>query len=112
MIALVRTYWLALTLLGLMVITVLSFWSPDQLPPAPGGDKFHHALAYMALALPAALRKPRYWVWLMLFFLGWSAAIEWLQPAFGRYGEWADLGANAIGIASALLLAKPLNRFR
>ena len=69
----------------------------------PGTDKTHHFIAYCALMLPTALAKPKHWPLLALFFIGWSAAIELIQPYVNRYGEWLDLLANATGVLSAVV---------
>ncbi|MDQ6971067.1 MAG: hypothetical protein Q9M30_00310 [Mariprofundaceae bacterium] len=105
----IRQYWLPLSALILGLITTLSLWPIDELPAVPGGDKLHHYIAYAALMFPAALRRPRHWLWVALFFLTWSGAIELIQPYVNRYGEWLDLAANAGGLASGLLLAMVVN---
>ncbi len=53
---------------------------------------------------PAALAKPKHWPFIALFFIGWSGAIELLQPYVNRYGEWLDLLANSLGILASVLL--------
>ncbi len=99
----IRTYWIFITLLTLTVITVLSLWPLEELPSVSGSDKTHHLIAYAALMLPTALRKPNYWPLICLFFIGWSGGIELLQPYVNRYGEWQDMAANTIGIVLGLL---------
>ncbi len=101
----IRGHWLPLSALLLATITALSLWPISSLPDVPGNDKLHHYIAYTALMLPAALRRPENRLRIALFFLVWSGAIELIQPYVSRYGEWLDLGANAIGLASGLLLA-------
>lgn len=98
----IRTYWLAITLAILTVITLLSLWPLDSLPIVPGGDKIQHFAAYGLLALPAALRKPKHWLLVGLFFICWGGAIELIQPYVNRYGEWLDLAANAGGVVLVL----------
>lgn len=105
---LVHQYWLALTLLLLSAITILSLSPLPQLPEVPGSDKTHHFIAYGALVFPVAWRQPRYWPGLVLLMLGWSGAIELIQPYVNRYGEWLDLAANAGGLLSGLVLAQAL----
>ncbi|MBF0219919.1 MAG: VanZ family protein [Gammaproteobacteria bacterium] len=107
----IRIYWLQLTVILLATITTLSLLPLEQLPDAPGGDKLHHLVAYAALMLPVALRKPRGWLWLGLAFILWSGGIELIQPYVNRYGEWLDLLANAAGIFSGTLIAMLVNRF-
>ncbi len=101
----IRSHWLPLSALLLTTITALSLWPVSSLPDVPGNDKLHHYIAYTALMLPVALRRPANRLWIALLFLAWSGAIELIQPYVNRYGEWLDLGANAIGLASGLLLA-------
>ncbi len=105
----IRTYWITITLITLAVITVLSLWPLGKLPSMPGSDKIHHFIAYAALMLPTALRKPNYWPLIGLFFISWSGAIELLQPYVNRYGEWLDMTANTLGIVCGLLAARLVN---
>jgi len=99
LVGVVRKYWIVLSLMLLVAITALSLWPVDKLPTVPGSDKSHHFLAYLALMFPAALRQPRYWLWIGLLYIGWSAAIELLQPSVNRYAEWWDMLANGAGVA-------------
>ncbi len=99
----IRTYWIFITLFTLAVITVLSLRPLEELPSVSGSDKTHHLIAYAALMLPTALRKPNYWPLICLFFIGWSGGIELLQPYVNRYGDWQDLAANTTGIVLGLL---------
>lgn len=97
-------YWIFLVLFILLVITALSLYPLEYLPKVRGSDKLHHLLAYASLMFFVALKMPRYW-WLMgLFFVGYSGVIELLQPYVNRYGEWLDLLANAAGVLLGLLL--------
>lgn len=98
LVGLIRHYWLLLSLLLLIAITALSLWPLDHLPAVPGSDKSHHFFAYVVLMFPAAVRQPRYWLWLGLMYIGWSAGIELLQPSVNRYAEWWDLLANGAGV--------------
>ena len=101
----VRSHWVVLTALMLSVITVLSLWPLETLPEAPGSDKLHHFIAYGFLALPAALRKPRYWIGLCILFIAYSGLIELVQPYVNRYGEWKDMLANSSGIVCGVITA-------
>ena len=102
----IKTYWIAFTLFTLAVITTLSLWPLEYLPSVPGSDKTHHFIAYAALMLPTALRKPNYWKLIGLFFIAYSGAIELLQPYVNRYGEWMDMAANMTGIVCCLLVVE------
>jgi len=90
-------------------ITILSLYPLENLPSVPGSDKTHHFIAYAALMFPAALKKPKYLPFIVLFFVGWSGAIELIQPYANRYGEWLDLAANTAGIVCGLLIARVVN---
>ncbi|MAM71453.1 MAG: hypothetical protein CMP91_09955 [Gammaproteobacteria bacterium] len=108
---LVSQYWLALSLFLLAAIGILTLTPLDQLPPFPGSDKLHHLIAFAALTFPVAFRQPRYW-WLVIFaYLAYSGGIELVQPYLNRYGEWADMLANSVGIASGILLAQLLRYY-
>lgn len=100
-----KTYWLLLTLIVLTPITVLSLYPLAHLPAAPGSDKLHHFIAYAALAFPVACARPKYWLVIVAGFLAYSGLIELIQPYVNRYGEWLDLGANAIGLLVGMFLA-------
>jgi hypothetical protein len=104
--AMIRTYWLALSLFTLTAITALSLYPLDSLPLVPGSDKVHQFISYGALMFPVALRKPKYWLLMGLFFIGWSGMIEVVQPYVNRYGEWLDMAANTAGIISGFLIAR------
>ena len=106
----VKKYWIYITLFVLTAITVLSLTPLDSLPPAPGSDKTHHFVAYATLMFPTALRKPKHLPLITLFFIGWSGAIELIQPYVNRYGELKDLLANIGGLGCGLLLAWILQR--
>jgi VanZ family protein len=109
LIGLVQKYWLAITLLVLVAVTILSLLPAPSLPPVPGTDKTHHFIAYAALTFSVALARPKNWLLIAFFFVAWSGAIEIIQPYVNRYGEWMDLAANAGGAACGILLAKVVN---
>jgi hypothetical protein len=107
----IKTRWIAITIILLVAITVVSLLPLAALPPAPGGDKIHHTIAYALLTIPAALRKPRKWTVLCLFFIAYSGLIELLQPFVNRYCDWIDLMANASGVAAGVIVAHAVNRW-
>ena len=107
----IRTNWVAFTLFTLAVITTLSLWPLEKLPSVPGTDKTHHIIAYAALILPTALRKPNRWLSLGPLFIAYGGAIELLQPYVNRYGEWLDLAANTAGMVLGLIIAELINSF-
>ena len=77
----------------------------------PGSDKTHHVVAYFLLMFPAALRRPKNWLLIGIFFFLWSGTIELVQPYVNRYGEWLDLAANTSGILLACLIAHLLSLY-
>jgi len=102
----VHRHWVAVTLFFLFVITFLSLTPQVSLPSVPGTDKSHHFIAYAALMFAVALRRPKYWLLIGLFFFCWSGGIEILQPYVNRYGEWLDLAANGGGLICGVISAK------
>jgi VanZ family protein len=106
----IKKYWIFSTLFILTLITILSLWPLPTLPPVPGTDKTHHFIAYATLMLPTALRKPKYWLAIALFFIACSGAIELLQPYVNRYCEFKDLLANIAGLVCGFIIAKILKR--
>ena len=111
LLAFIKRYWISSTLFILMMITILSLRPLQMLPPVPGSDKTHHFIAYATLIFPTALRKPKYWQIIVLLFIGWSGAIELIQPYVNRYGELQDLAANIIGLVCGYLLVQIVNWF-
>ena len=107
----IKKYWIFITLFILTVITILSLSPLDKLPPFPSSDKAQHFIAYAALMFPVAIKKPKYWLAIALFFICWSGAIELLQPYLNRYGEWQDLLANVIGLIFGWLAAILIENF-
>ncbi|MGX9417365.1 VanZ family protein [Vibrio sp. WJH972] len=110
LISIIKTYWLYITLVILAVITFLSLYPLDVLPPVPGNDKTHHFIAYAALMFPVALRKPKHWLLIGVFFVLWSGGIELVQPYVNRYGDWFDLMANVAGMSIGALIAQLVNQ--
>lgn len=106
LLAIIRNYWIYISIFTLTVITILSLYPLESLPSVPGSDKTHHFIAYGALMFPVALRKPKYWQLICIFFICWSGMIELIQPYVNRYGEWLDMAANTTGIIGSLLIAE------
>jgi VanZ family protein len=107
----IRKYWIFSTVFILTLITILSLRPLETLPAAPGTDKIHHFIAYATLMLPTALRKPKYWLVIALFFIACSGAIELIQPYVNRYCDLKDLLANVAGLICGLIIAKILKKF-
>lgn len=89
----------------MILIASLSLAPLAELPPIPGNDKTHHLIAYAVLAFPLSVARPRSWLWGLFGFLIFSGAIELVQPYVNRYGEWADLFANGIGLLIGAMTA-------
>lgn len=106
---LLRTYWFAVTVLLLAVITFLSLTPMPELPAVPGNDKIHHFIAYSALMFSVALRKSKYWPAVGLFLIFWSGAIELIQPYVNRHSDWMDLLTNCAGIIIGAITASLIN---
>ena len=112
LLAMVKTYWVVITVVIFAAITILSLYPAQSLPVVPGSDKTHHLIAYGALMFPIALRKPKYWLLMGAFFAFWGGGIELIQPFVNRHGEWLDLAANITGLGCGLLMAWIINWFR
>lgn len=108
---------LFLRLAGALVLAVLV-----ALMLAPGGtidsenliwDKAAHFIAFGLILWSLGVlfrRLPRTWAALLAIALG--AAVEVIQRFIGRDPSWGDLLADALGVATALLLWAVWRRFR
>lgn len=107
----------AIALFLTLLIAAAIGWFTLTPPGPPGGplpltDKQLHALAFGLLVMPVALTRPRALVWLAPVALLYGASIELIQPSVGRTGEWADLLADALGIALVCGLGLLRSRLR
>lgn len=110
-----RGLWRAVLLVLLLVISVLA------LAPAPpkaldtGWDKLNHFGAFGALAISACFAtraSARHAAGVAAALLAYGGLIEILQTFVPpREGDWADLLADAIGIALGLAVAALARRF-
>lgn len=103
-----RPRWRWLLVLLILVTSWFAFTPrPPQLVPGDH-DKIQHALAFAALAATAALCGAAGWrqtVAAALGLVAYGGFIEIVQAFLPtRQGEWADLGADTVGIAIGLLL--------
>lgn len=96
----------------LMLLTVISYLALSPAPPPSvdtGWDKLNHLLAFASLAVAACFSARASRIHALrsaLALLAYGALIEILQTLMPpRQGEWADLLADAIGIALGLLAA-------
>ena len=86
--------------LGVLVLSLMSPATSDVV--SFGWDMANHALAFFALGVLALLgfRAPAGWI--LAALIGYGVAIEGLQSLTAdRSAEWADLLADAIGLAAA-----------
>lgn len=108
-----RSMILPYVLTGLIALGIL--WGTLS-PPGTGTgtlpltDKQMHALAFALLILPLALVNLRLALRLAPVCIAFGGLIELVQPRFGRGAEWADLGADALGVGLGLGLAWLLHR--
>ena len=110
-----RAIWMAVTL-GLAI--AIAYLTLVPRPPTPvqfrHADKVFHALSFAALMFPTPLLRPRRWHQVAVLALLFGAAIELIQPTFGRDAEWADFAFDALGVLVGAMtgngLARILNR--
>lgn len=99
-----------------VVVTVLMLWPrPPAVTDLTGWDKLNHALAFAGPALAGLLARPRRGMatgaLLLTALLAWGGALELLQSALPpRQGDWADLLADAVGLAIGALCYRTLPR--
>lgn len=104
--------WRVILVLLVVCIAVLALMPSPPSDAGTGWDKLNHLLAFGSLAFASTLgtsqsRAQR--VWMLLALLGFGALIELLQMHVpGRSAEWADLLADAIGIACGATAASCL----
>ena len=96
---------------GVMALVVAALLLMPSMPgkplPLPYLDKIVHAALFFAVALPAMLAVSRVLHWrIWALVVGYGGITELVQPSFGRSAEWADLAADAVGAALAMLVAR------
>ncbi len=93
-------------LLGLAAIL------PAELVDAYVSDdgQVQHALGLTMIALLVIVSYPRAWVWVILLGTVISAAVELVQPIFGRGAQWSDLAADIAGLAIGVGAALSIRR--
>lgn len=98
--------WTGLWCLGIAMVVVVSLLPAPDLPQPPGGDKFHHFLAYGALAA-YAVQLYRRWPSLLGAGLGLVLLGIGLEHAQGaltetRVADGRDALANTLGAIAGL----------
>lgn len=106
-----RRLWAALVVVGALAIALGSLTPGSQMPSNLPWDKANHFVGYGGLAGLiglAGVRLPRAFLIAVLY----GIAIEYAQiPVPGRSGgDWADILANSLGAACAVLLLHLLRR--
>lgn len=99
------TRWsILLTIALATAIAISTLMPPTQVDMPSGSDKPSHFIAFLALALPLGIMRPRWSAVLFLLFTIFGAAIEIIQPHVGRTREVADLIADMAGTACGMVL--------
>jgi hypothetical protein len=107
--------WLSIGILLITLVIVASLMPhPPHIAQFRGNDKLGHFAAYIAIMFwfgQIYTRNRARWT-MALAFVILGISLEYLQRLSGyRTFEYADMGANAAGVLSALLLAQtPLSR--
>lgn len=99
---------LTIVLGSVIAISTLMPLTPVAMPS--GSDKVFHLAAFVALAFPLAVVRPRWSGLLFLAFSAFGGAIELLQPYVGRSRELADLIADMIGVTCGMGLGMLVGR--
>lgn len=93
-------FWLLIGWVGVGLIVYLSLTSTPIRTTLAYGDKLGHLIAYaLLMAWFVQIYQKRAWLMLhavLLVLMG--ASLEFLQEMHGRYFEYADMAANAIGV--------------
>jgi len=105
----VRKYWILISLLLVITITVLSL--TPLLNALASCDKMLHFTAYFILVLPLMLKKPRYWFALFIVYALLSGVIELLQPYANHRTDLMDVWANISGLICGSIVAFIINYF-
>lgn len=92
---------MVLCALGIAFMTLL-YKSDGQVGPQ-WADKAFHAIAFFILVLPGAMVHRWAFLWLVPLAIAFGAAIELVQPYFGRSRELGDLYADIAGIFAGVL---------
>ena len=107
-----RIGWRSLLAALIAIVSVAALAPTTETPSVGIGDKIDHLLAFVSLAVAAALSWPatrRHAAGAGVALLAYGALIEILQTQVpGRSGELLDLASDAAGIVLGLALAHGL----
>ena len=102
-----RLLGLGLTAAATVTVTWLMLMPVEPGPPGlPHLDKLAHFLAFFGIALPAASVLPGRALVIALLAALFGLGVELVQPSFGRFFEWGDVLANAIGAAAGAAVGR------
>lgn len=97
-----RPAWIALLLALVVFVSVMALRPYPPLEVSLGWDKLNHGLAFFALGVAALKAFPSNGLLALAALLFYGGAIELLQTGVpGRSADWADVGADALGLALA-----------
>lgn len=107
--------WLFMGLVIAAAIAMACLVPASELPAPVLSDKVKHGMSHALLAFWFySITSRRGWSALTVTLLAYGGLIELLQEwmQLGRHAEWADLAANAVGMAIGMALAAtPLARW-
>ena len=103
----IATALIALTILALTLLPAVTMPAPTWLTQV---DKLYHMMAFAALVIPAALFDRSAVRWMVIGGLFLGAAIEVIQPSFGRDADLMDFLADATGLVLGLGLVWLIQR--
>lgn len=112
-----RIAWLTfdhIAVIAAIGIAIVSLLPKSNSVGISASDSLDHMAAYCLLTILSQLRRrTRSSVLFMgLAIFAFGAAIELIQPVFGRFAEWSDLAANGAGILIAIALVTTLRQAR
>ena len=106
---LIKKYWIILSLLLLLSISILSLWPRLNLQIGISfHDKVFHFFAYSLLAFPVSIAKPKQIYLILIFFVIFGGLIEVVQPLVNRSCDIFDFIANLLGVYFAYLINNKL----
>ncbi len=89
---------ITLTTMIAILIGYLTLTKIDAPPVLAGSDKWHHAIAFAALAFPISALRPK-WLWFAVpTFIAFGGAIEIIQHYVGRDRDILDWLADIVGV--------------